>query len=197
MKKLKWIALGFTVALLLAALAQAQTFSTLYNFTGGSDGSYPYGGVVKDSAGNLYGTTEQGGSNYSTGTVYELTTDGTEVVLHSFDASYHDGFLPYAPLIIDGNGNLYGTTSFGGSGGGIVFRLSPPRSQSETILHAFTGSSTDGCFPYQGVVITASGTIYGTTIQCGANNLGTIFEISPSGEETLLHSFGGARDGRR
>lgn len=136
----------FTVVLVLAALVQAQTFTTLYNFTGGSDGGYPYAPVLRDKAGNLYSTTYQGGAS-GYGTVFKLDTADKETVLYSFKGG-SDGANPVAGLIADLSGNLYGTTEGGGSSGvGTVFRLS--KSGKEKVLYSFTGG-TDGCYPPEG-----------------------------------------------
>lgn len=98
--------------------------AVLYSFTGTSDGAYPLAGLVRDAKGNLYGTTEQGGASGG-GTVFEVDNTGKEMVLHSFN-SEPDGLTPYAGLVRDAQGNLYGTTSAGGNlGYGTVFKLTP------------------------------------------------------------------------
>src|SRR5580704_3702034 len=112
---------------LLASLAQAQTFTVLYNFTGGSDGGLVYAGVIRDAAGNLYGTASEGGdlacrAGYGCGVVYEVNTAGTETVLYSFSPA-PDGATPLTPVVRDDAGNLYGTTQYGGDGGGTVFEI--------------------------------------------------------------------------
>jgi len=183
----------FLIVLVLAALAQAQTFTTLYSFTGGADGGQPVAGVIQDKAGNLYGTTEYGGSS-SAGVVFELNTAGIETVLHSFTGG-SDGGFPAAPLIRDGKGNLYGTTYYGGSSYlGTVFKIDA--AGNETVLHSFAGGESDGCYPYQGLVRDKAGNLYGTTIECGSSGYGTVFKIDTAGKETILHSFtGGSSDG--
>jgi uncharacterized repeat protein (TIGR03803 family) len=109
----------------------------------------------------------------------------TETVLHSFTGS--DGANPFAGLIADGAGNLYGTTAAGGaSGQGVVFKLSP--SGTETVLHAFTGS--DGANPEAGLIADSAGNLYGTTFSGGVGFHGVVFKLSPSGTETVLHLFG-------
>src|SRR5207247_901881 len=101
-------------------LAPSGTLTVLHSFNS-SDGANPYAGLVQDSAGNLYGTTQQGGAS-GYGTVYKLAPSGDFTVLHSFDFS--DGAYPYAGLVQDSAGNLYGTTYSGGaSGGGVVFAI--------------------------------------------------------------------------
>jgi uncharacterized repeat protein (TIGR03803 family) len=103
-------------------VAPDGTFTTLYTFTGGSDGDAPMAGVILDSAGNIYGTTSKGGVDCNCGTVFKLSPDGTETILHSFQAA--EGSTPKASLVMDRRGNLYGTASQGGANGfGSVFRI--------------------------------------------------------------------------
>jgi len=184
-----------TVAVLLfsGATARAQTFTTLYNFTGGSDGGYPFAGVIQDNAGNVYGTTYYGGAN-DYGVVFEVNT-GTETVLHSFTGGATDGAYPYAALVRSRDGDLYGTASEGGTNGmGVVFKVDT--AGNETVLYSFGGGTVDGCYPYGGLLMDRSGSLYGTTNLCGASNRGTVFKLSKTGKETLLHSFaGGSKDG--
>lgn len=172
--------------------AQAQTYTVLYNFQGGTDGDFPFAGLVSDTAGNLYGTTTEGGPS-NDGTVFKLSGT-TETVLYSFKGGT-DGANPEAPLIIDAAGNLYGTTATGGSPGfGTVFEVKP--SGAETVLHSFAGGTTDGCTPYGGLRRDKAGNLYGTTNKCGAADVGTVFKVKPNGKETVLHSFtGDASDG--
>jgi uncharacterized repeat protein (TIGR03803 family) len=144
--------------------------NVLYNFTGGSDGGSPSGGLVFDANGNLYGTAESGGPQ-TRGLVFELTPSGggwTESVLYSFVCCNGDGAVP-SGLTIDRAGNLYGTTTQGGTGTcsgfygcGTVWELSPSvNGWTETILHEFAGGS-DGNWPNSDLLITSSG-IFGTT----------------------------------
>ena len=158
----------------------------------------PKGQLIMDGSGNLYGTTTGGGSGNG-GVVYELSPDGSggynETVLHNFSGT--DGFQPAAGLIMDGSGNLYGTTTSGGSGnGGIVYELSPDGSggYTETVLHNFSG--TDGFRPVAGLIMDGSGNLYGTTTGGGSGNGGVVYELSPDGSggynETVLHNFSGA-----
>ena len=185
----------FVVVLVLVAMALAQTFTTLYNFDEIPDGGNPIGALIQDTAGNLYGTTSVGGygDDESDGVVFEVTTSGTETVLHRFKGS--DGAVPEAPLLRDSEGNLYGTTTEGDtSGNGVVFKIET--AGKETLLHSFAGGTSDGCTPKQGLVMDEKGNLYGTTEACGAFNLGTVFKLTAKGKETLLHSFaGGASDG--
>lgn len=147
------------------------------------DGFQPYGGVIFDSAGNLFGTTIGGGAVF--GTVYELSpnSDGTwsENVLHVFGMGT-DGKNSFAGLVADAAGNLYGTTLFGGAfGGGTVFKLAPAGNGSwtETVLHSF-GNGTDGKGPFVGaLILDGAGNLYGTTSGGGKFGGGTVFEITP------------------
>jgi len=163
--------------------------AVLYRFSRVSDGLYPLAGLVRDAAGNLYGTANQGGAS-NWGTVFKLDTTGSVTVLHSFTGGT-DGSFPGAGLIWDAAGNLYGTTSAGGaSNGGTVFKLDA--TGTETVLYSFTGM--DGKNPVAGLVRDAAGNLYGTTQLGGAFDLGTVFKLDTTGVETVLHSFHG-RDG--
>jgi uncharacterized repeat protein (TIGR03803 family) len=146
----------------------------------GVDGVSPYAGMVLDSADNLYGTTEAGGT-YQNGTVFELSrnTKGAwaEQILHSFNSS--DGAAPTGGLVLDAAGNLYGTTQTGDAyGGGTVFELVRSHGNwSETVLHSFEGA--DGAAPYAGVIFDGAGNLYGATNFGGAYTYGTVFKITP------------------
>jgi uncharacterized repeat protein (TIGR03803 family) len=184
-------ALALAVSLAAATLAQpaqAQTESVIYSFKGGAnDGGYPSAGVIRDAAGNLYGTTWLGGA-VDLGTVFEISKHG-ETLLHSFRGGA-DGKIPLTGLIRDTAGNLYGTTSGGGtSGWGTVFKLSV--TAKETMLHSFTGPTTDGGYPLAGLILDTKGNLYGTTYSGGTNNVGTVFKAVAAGNETVLHSFTG------
>jgi uncharacterized repeat protein (TIGR03803 family) len=188
---------GCGVVFKLTPTAQAPwTETVLYSFTGGLDGGNPYAGLVRDKAGNLYGTAVVGGSD-DHGTVYRLTSTANgwqQTVLHSF-AGKSDGNAPYAPVVFDPHGNLYGTTYEGGAAGqGIVYRLLPQQSGlwTEKILHTFQGQSgSDGAQTFAGVVLDKNGNVFGTTFGGGSFNYGTVFElIAANGfASTLLHSF--------
>ena len=149
---------------------------------------------VLDKDGNLYGATGQGGTYHLYGTVFELTQSGTETVLHGFDDNGTDGYDTQAGVIRGEKGNLYGTTTYGGAYlGGTVFKLTP--SGVETILYSFNDDGTDGYYPLNGVVPGKNGNLYGTTYYgangCGSRyGCGTVFELTQSGTETVLHSFG-------
>ena len=168
------------------------TETVLYTFTGGTDGANPYGGLVLDQNGNLYGTTSGGGAS-GLGTVFQLTPTGTETVLHSFSGG-SDGANPYGSLIFDTQGYLCGTTYYGGTSNlGTVFKMTV--SGSETLLYSFTGA--DGAHPLAGVVVDAQNNLYGTTFGggIGGGGNGAVFEVSSSGAETVLYSFTGSPDG--
>jgi uncharacterized repeat protein (TIGR03803 family) len=162
----------------------------LYTFAGGRDGSYPFG-VVRDSSGNLYGSTSVGGGACDCGTIYKLSPDGKKTMLHSF-AGGNDGASP-AGLLLGRHGILYGFASKGGAqGSGVVFRLTPKG--KETVLYAFTGKS-DGGHPGGSPIIDSIGNLYGTASDGGARGRGVVFKLSPDLTETVLHSFTGGKDG--
>ena len=151
-------------------------FTVLYTFTGEPDGVDPYSGLVRDGAGNLYGTTYSGGT-LNLGTVFKVDSAGNETVLHSFAGHPADGANPLASLTTDPAGNLYGTTYLGGAAGyGTVFKLDPLG--NETVLYSFTGG-TDGGNPYAGLVRDPIGHLYGTTQLGGAYGFGVVFKITP------------------
>lgn len=190
------LAFTLTLAVVLAATpaATAQSFSLLYQFKAGADGSNPYANVILDGKGNLYGTTSLDGV-YGYGTVFVVSPAGKESVLHSFTGTGGDGAGPLAPLLRDSAGNLYGTTTYGGNFGGAcgawgcgtVFKVD--RTGKETVLYRFTGS--DGQYPEQGVVRDSAGNFYGTTLSGGSFGFGAVFKVDASGTETVLHSFNG------
>jgi uncharacterized repeat protein (TIGR03803 family) len=123
-----------------------------------SHGARPNAGLIGDRAGNLYGTTQQGGTN-SYGVVFEVAPNGTETVLHTFAGS--DGAYPVGGLIRDAQGNFYGTTQHGGtSDNGTVFKLT--KNGTESVLHSFAGC--DGALPYGGLIEDKAGNLYGTTL---------------------------------
>lgn len=168
----------------------APSFTLLYSFAG-SGGSYPGAGLIRDSSGNLYGTTEFGGASGG-GTVFKLTPSGSGAMLHSFKGG-GDGFDPVGGLIADSAGNLYGTTSSGGAfGHGTVFKLSP--AGSETVLYSFTGGK-DGGDPLAELIADASGNLYGTAQTGGTSGYGVVFKLTPTGTETVVYSFKGGADG--
>jgi uncharacterized repeat protein (TIGR03803 family) len=172
-------------------ITPSGTETVLYSFPAGS--SDPYTGLIQGSDGNFYGTTGAGGAS-DDGTVFKITPSGTETVLHAFAKSGTDGKTPYAGLIQGSDGNLYGTTYFGGANGfGTVFKVTP--SGTETVVYSFAGGS-DGEHPYGGVIQGSDGNFYGTTYQGGTSGYGTVFKLTPSGTETVVYTFaGGSSDG--
>jgi uncharacterized repeat protein (TIGR03803 family) len=160
------------------------TLKTLYAFKGPPDGGLPYGAVVRDAQGRLYGTTYYDGEN-GLGTVYQLTPTSSgpwnETVIHSFAGDYEGGY-PISNLNLDAEGNLYGTASEGGGGCycGTVFRLTHggPGQWHYNVLHNFAGSP-DGKYPYNGMVRGPGGKLYGTTVRGGADDDGVLFELVP------------------
>ena len=189
-------------------ITPSATLTTLYRFCSQAncaDGESPRAGLVQASDGNFYGTTSGGGGGvycaFGCGTVFRITPSGTLTTLHSFNGS--DGVGPSAALVQATDGNVYGTTLFGGSGGcdsgcGTVFKITP--SGALTTLHSFAGYPTEGANPFAGLVQASDGNFYGTTYNGGANSscsppyygCGTVFKITPSGTLTTLHSFNGS-----
>ncbi len=186
------------------------TEKVLYAFTGGADGAIPGSGLVRDTSGNLYGTTNTGGgsgcsSSSGCGTVFEITAAGNEQVLYAFTGNA-DGATPSASLVLDGVGNLYGTTAYGGNfvegcltrGCGVVFKVTS--AGQESVLYAFTGSS-DGQWPMAPLIRDAKGNLYGTTLTGGdvtnvfcdldENGCGVVFEVTSKGVMKTLYSFTG------
>ena len=164
-------------------------YTVLHSFTGGADGGYPFAGVIRDSAGNLYGTTTQGGYAGS-GVVYKLDTAGHETVLYTFNGTA-DGGNPSAGVIRDSAGNLYGTALGGPAGWGVVYKLDI--TGQETVLYSFTGGA-DGGFPEAGVIRDSAGNLYGTTAAGGTVNQGVAYKLDTTGQETVLYSFTGGAD---
>ncbi|HXM40528.1 MAG TPA: choice-of-anchor tandem repeat GloVer-containing protein [Bryobacteraceae bacterium] len=165
--------------------------TVLYGFTNGAGGGWPSAGVTRDSAGNLYGTTTEGGPT-SLGVVYQVGTTGNETVLYNF-AEGTDGYSPAAGVIRNSAGELYGTTLNGGpANAGVVFSVDP--TGHETVLYSFTGGN-DGGLPYAGVILDSAGNLYGTTRAGGTANAGVVFKLDAAGNETVLYSFTGLADG--
>ncbi len=191
------LAVVLVPAVIVAQAAQAPTYTVLYAFSAGTDAAQPFAGMVRDKAGNLYGTTASGGA-FGYGTVFKVDTSGHETVLHSFSGV--DGAVPLAGLAVDKAGNLYGTTAYGGAsfiintnaGDGTVFKVDT--SGNEAVLHSFT-NTPDGAQPVASLVIDKRGNLYGTTVGGGADSFGTVFEVDRAGTEIVLHSFSGADGG--
>jgi len=183
--------------------------TVLYNFAGGADGCSPYGALFRDSSGNLYGTTYEGGDSScqrgGCGTVFKVDTAGTETVLYAFTYQGGDGAYPYAGVVRDKAGIFYGTTFGGGEpncgggyGCGTVFKLDT--SGKETVLYQFTSTGGDGSGPVASVTLDNAGNIYGTTLgggdpNCGEFGCGIVFKLDTAGKETVLHTFTSSNDG--
>jgi uncharacterized repeat protein (TIGR03803 family) len=164
--------------------------TVMHSFGKGSDGAVPFGGMLQDAKGNLYGTTTQGGKS-KIGTVFTVSAAGKEKVIFNFNGT--NGEVPDDGLIQDAAGNLYGTTIGGGAtGAGTVFRVT--LAGKGKVLYNFKGG-TDGAAPYGGLVMDASGNLYGTTSETVKAGTGTVFKVTPSGKETVLYSFSGGKDG--
>ncbi len=184
------------------AFTNFVAWTQLYGFTGGADGGLPESWLIQASDGNFYGTASQGGANNS-GTVFRLTMGVTNIVgtitnlatvttLYSFTGG-DDGATPVAGLFQGTDSNFYGMTTRGGvNDTGTVFQITPDGTL--TTLHGFTGGA-DGGYPLGGVIQGSDGNFYGTTSQGGANNTGTVFQITPAGTFTTLYSFSGGTDG--
>ncbi len=173
--------------------AKTYTEVLLHSFALDPDGANPTASLVLDGAGNLYGTTFRGGAHH-TGTVFKVGVTGHETVLYSFSSRGLDGNFPRAGLVMDLAGNLFGTTSAGGSSGlGVVFKVNS--SGQESVLHSFSGYPSDGASPYAGLILDSAGNLYGTTTSGGTFNFGTVFEVDTAGKEMVLYSFHGYPDG--
>lgn len=190
---------------LISVQALAVTETTIHTFSGGLYSGAPLAGLVFDSAGNAFGTATSGGDGY--GTIYELSpsqSGWTATLLYSFDVV--GGSAPYAPLIIDSTGNLYGTALWGGnttgvcqgSGCGTVFELAKVSGGWQfQVLYAFMGGA-DSAHPQAGLVFDKSGNLFGTTAGGTPGGLGSVFELSPSNggwKESTLYTFAGGNDG--
>jgi uncharacterized repeat protein (TIGR03803 family) len=223
------LSIGFTVVLALSAMATlmtatraaAQTEKVLHNFNylgPVKDAASPYGGVVVDASGSIYGMTNGGGTGLCTidgsivvgcGAVFELSpkTGGglSYKILHNFTYTGEDGYNPAAALTLDASGNLYGTTVYGGTGlcnnifsqtgCGTIFELSPKAGEGWTykIVHNFRSTAADGNYPEGSVTIDSEGNLYGTTFGGGLYGYGTVFEFKPVAgggwTESIVHSF--------
>jgi uncharacterized repeat protein (TIGR03803 family) len=182
----------------------AYTFRLVYSFTGKADGGRPFGGLVLDSSGNLFGAAAVGGDS-GDGTIFELVPSGSSFTfqrLYSFTGA-PDGLGPLAGLAIDGSGDLYGVASRGGpSGTGTVFALRHgDQGYTFELLHAFSalsaGVNDDGAIPEGTPLVDASGDVFGTAVAGGGSGFGTVFELARTGSSytyVLLHAFQGGGD---
>jgi uncharacterized repeat protein (TIGR03803 family) len=174
-------------------LSASGTLTVLHSFAA-SDGEGPEGGLIRDSSGNFYGTAPSGGDLNCTynssgcGTVFKIDTSRKFSVLHTFEGT--DGVNPLGRLLLDKSGNLYGTTSIGGStNDGVVYEISA--SGSESVLLNFDGSN--GAYPYGSLVAGPKGEILGTSAYGGSFDQGTVFKLTPSNgswTQTILYTFG-------
>lgn len=195
---------GFLIIVFSAQAAQAQTYSVIHRFTGGSDGASPFAGLTVDATGNLYGTTLNGGSGF--GTVFSVKPSGSNWVvapIYEFKGG-SDGAGPVARVVIGPNGSLYGSTSAGGGGScpthnaytgcGTVFSLSPSVglclgsgcAWNETVLHRFHGG--DGSYPQGDLAFDRHGVVFGTTVNGGLTGIGTVYSLASNGSGTWLQN---------
>lgn len=196
---------GGTVFMLTPTPSGRWTETVIHGF-GGADGIYPYGALTFDAAGNLYGTTVRGGPGISWGTAFKLSPnpDGswTQSVIYAFEGD--KGSDPYAGLIFDTAGNLYGTAileggfNCWGSGCGAVFKLTPGPDQTWTasVVHGFDNNGLDGYSPHAGLIMDGNGNLYGTTTFGGTYDRGTVFKLMPQPDgawaEIVLYNFAGS-----
>ena len=201
----KVLTLSAAVLVLACAAWAAGTPQIIYNFAGGNDGEYIDSDLVIDGAGNLYGTSVQGG-NFASGTVFQLTPSAsgwTHTVLYSFTGGA-DGGEPYKGVTLDHQGNLYGTTVAGGGGPcdggcGVAYKLTNSGAVwSQTVMHTFTGGP-DGSGPGTGLTLGPGRTLYGMTPTGGANGQGVVFQLAPlqngGWKLNVIHAFTGGADG--
>jgi hypothetical protein len=197
-------AAGGTVFELIPQPGGGWTEKLLHSFGNGTDGSNPYGGLILDSAGNLYGTTTQGGGPNAQGTVFELIRQSNgqwkEKILHNFGSQPYDGLAPYSKLVFDSAGNLYGTTTGGGTdSNGTVFELIPQTDGhwKEKVLLNFAGSN--GADPQSALIFDSAGDLYGATFSGGLYGGGFLYELIPSSngtwQQSAVHDFGNGTDG--
>jgi uncharacterized repeat protein (TIGR03803 family) len=197
----------FTTLAIFVALgvAHAASSNIVYSFAGDEDGEYADSELALDASGNIYGTTVQGG-DFSAGTVFQITPSGAHTVLYSFTGG-GDGGEPYKGVVIDSQGNLYGTTVVGGlslgpcidSGCGVVYKVSQSGGKwTQSVIYSFTGGD-DGFGPGGALVFDSHGNLDGMTPTGGANGLGTVFQLQPTAsgpwQLRLLHTFAGGNDG--
>ena len=169
----------------------AGVWSLFYSFAGPpTDGQGPfYEHLTLGSDGNFYGTTNSGGA-HGYGTIFKITPSANETLLYSFSGGTTDGSHPQGSLVIGSDGNFYGTTPTGGAHNyGTVFKITP--TGAETVLHSFSGGPADGQGPQGSLTLGSDGNFYGTTDFGGSHGYGTVFKITPNGNESVLYSFGG------
>lgn len=188
---------GFGTVFKLAS--GASTVTVLHAFAGQRDARETIGTLVADSNGNLYGTGVAGGA-YNVGSLFEVTSAGAVTRLHSFAPATTDGRTPYAGLFMNSTNQLYGATYLGGTQRmGAIFKLTPPSASDLPLLFSFTGTS--GANPYGALTGDSANILYGTTLNGGANDKGTVFKLIPPANglsgwsESVMYSFKGAGDG--
>jgi len=187
--------IGMLICLGPVSVSYAQaTYDTVKAFEGRFlNGRHPEGGLIQAADGRFYGTTSQGGS-FGLGTVFSLDAAGTLTTIYSFTGG-SDGYSPRAGVIQAADGSFYGTTAGGGDfNGGTVFSIDA--AGLLTTLHSFTGGVGEGANPSAGVIQAADGSFYGTTVQGGPSDAGTIFRLNAAATLTTLHAFTGGSDGR-
>jgi uncharacterized repeat protein (TIGR03803 family) len=191
----------FVLSAVALLSAHASTTKILYSFAGGADGEYIDSDLVTDSAGNIYGTSVQGGT-FGGGTVFEVTPAGVHTVLYNFTGGA-DGGEPYKGVTLDAQGNLYGTAVTGGGGSceggcGVVYKLANSGGTwTQSVIHAFTGGN-DGSGPGSGLTFDKHGNLYGTTPTGGVKGQGVIYQLKPEASAwtlSVLHTFTGGSDG--
>jgi uncharacterized repeat protein (TIGR03803 family) len=195
------LAIVSATACLVTAAWAASTTKLIYSFAGNADGEYTDTELVADSAGNLYGTSVQGGT-FGGGTIFQVTPAGVHTVLYNFTGGT-DGGEPYKGVTLDAQGNLYGTAVTGGGGSceggcGVVFKLmNSGGTWTQSVVHTFLGS--DGSGPGSPVAIDTHGNIYGTTPTGGVNGMGVVYELKQNGTGGwafgVIHTFTGGNDG--
>jgi uncharacterized repeat protein (TIGR03803 family) len=169
------------------------SMTNVHLFSGATDGAFPYASLVQGSDGNLYGTTEGGGRNYS-GEIFKMTLAGQLSALFSFTGTSPAGANPYGSLVQGTNGNFYGTTYAGGSNAyGTTFQMTS-NSFAVKFLYSFE-DGLDGAFPYAGLVQSSDGNFYGTAYEGGSNSVGSVFKMATNGVVTSLYGFTGGNDG--
>src|SRR6267378_4243088 len=187
-------AVSWVIGLLaVSGVAQAQMRLDVLAAFGPAGPQNPQAPLIQGTDGNFYGTTSQGGAS-NAGTVFQLTPAGTLTVLYTFTGGTTDGATPNAGLIQATDGNFYGTTVNGGAfSAGTVFQLTP--AGTLTVLHEFTGGSTDGATPYAGLIQASDRNFYGTTVNGGGSGAGTVFQLTPAGAVSVPYAFTGGTDG--
>jgi uncharacterized repeat protein (TIGR03803 family) len=180
---------GVSVVGIAYKITTAGVFTVLHAFAGGSDGASPRGALIQGTDGNLYGTTNQGGTTGS-GTVFKMTTAGVVTILHQFNACDANGCNPVAGLVQGPDGNFYGTTESGGtSNEGTVFKITS--SGTLTVLHSFNVTTDNGAYPIEPLTVGTDGNFYGIATDCigGGCSPADLFEITSKGVFTDLYNF--------